>query len=118
MQIKLTSRQKGCLEEAFRRFECFAVRRDSKKWTLEDMQEAWTGLGVPSSYKAVKEAGFMKPLEGKENGEKRGKRWVGYDTWYLLTETGAKIVLKWHEMGFKCEGYEAPKGMPNEIEVN
>jgi len=82
------------LVEALRRFECFAVRRDHLKWTLEDLQKAWTGLGSPTSYKAVYEAGLMKPHDGQMPHRRSG--------WWVLTERAAKIVLAWHNAGHNC----------------
>jgi hypothetical protein len=94
MKYKLTAPQHRMLCEALRRFECFAVRRDGKKWKLADLQRAWTGLGPRSWYKSAVDGGYMRILDN------------GYaprvSCWWLLTEAGAKIVLHWHKSGYTC----------------
>lgn len=72
---RLPSKVRWVFDEARRRFEFFG-KRDGK--TLE---EAWVGLGYPSTYKAGVQAGFFRPL-----GDRATPRIL---TWYLLTEAGA-----------------------------
>ncbi len=92
--------------EALRRFECFAVRRDGKKWNLSDLQKAWTGLGFPSYYKPAVKGGYIHTL----HDEPTVPRCMG---WYLLTEKGAKVVLEWHKQGYACiEGGYTMKNNP------
>jgi hypothetical protein len=112
VNVKLDLYVYGCLKEAFRRFECFANR----PWTIENIQKAMTGLGLPSDYQQAVTQGYMTPLNGKMNGEKKGKKWIEHETWFLLTENGAKIILDWHTAGFKCKEYEAP-AVPRNIKI-
>jgi hypothetical protein len=96
--FRLGNVQHGLLCEALRRFECFAVRRDGRKWTPDDLLRAWTGLGTRSEYRPVIDAGLMQIASCT------APRCIG---WWSLTETGAEIVLAWHEAGFGCgNGYE------------
>lgn len=62
------------MEEARRRFESFGLRQGR---TLKD---AWTGLGFPSEYKSVVEAGLMTPVGGKTTPRVLN--------WYRLTPKG------------------------------
>lgn len=109
MKYKLTMQQFLLLCEAFRRFECFAVRKDNCKWDVKAMQEPWTGLGTRSQYTPLSDNGLMKQVH---NGQRIGL------VWWQLTEAGANIVLAWHNAGYgynskhelnfqpplKCEG--------------
>jgi len=91
----------ACLTEAFRRFECFRVRQDGKQWTLQDIQAAWTGLGmVKDGYGIACDEGFMKRAHTPN---------PPHDEWWVLTEKGARVILQWHTLGYSCEGYEAPE---------
>lgn len=90
--------------EALCRFECFAVRRDQRKWTIEDLTKAWTGLGSRSKYKPAVDKGFMESTHGRNDR---------YDCWWNLTKAGAEIVLAWHTAGYDCgDGYELKKTPP------
>ena len=91
MKYKLTMRQFLLLCEAFRRFECFAVRKDNCKWDVKAMQESWTGLGTKSQYIPVSDNGLMKQIH---NGQRIGL------VWWQLTESGANIILAWHNAGY------------------
>lgn len=105
--FNLGRRQHFLLCEALRRFECFAVRNDKRKWTLSDLQAAWTGLGTATTYKPVVDAGFMKVATTPN---------PGFVTWWGLTEKGARIVLAWHKAGFTCgNGYELQKTPPAKL---
>ena len=94
MKYNLGTNQHRLLVEALRRFELFAVIRDGRNWTLEDLQLAWTGLGTETDYKPVSKV-FMKPAT---TGAPR------CNLWWCLTEKGARIVLHWHEKGYGCHG--------------
>jgi len=93
---RLGNTQHALLCEALRRFECFAVRRDGRKWTPTDLQRAWTGLGTRSEYRPAIDAGLMR---GAPCTSPPAPGCMG---WWSLTETGAQIVLAWHEAGFGC----------------
>ena len=100
-KFRLGNAQHGLLCEALRRFECFAVRRDKCRWTPDDLLRAGTGLGTRSEYRPVIDAGLMR---GAACTLSPAPRCIG---WWSLTETGARIVLAWHEAGFGCNnGYE------------
>jgi hypothetical protein len=90
MKYKLTVSQHLLLCEAFRRLECFSVRRNGCKWELKAMQDQWTGLGTKTLYKPAVDHGFMKRV----SPDRRGM------AWWQLTELGAKIVLAWHNAGY------------------
>lgn len=109
--IKLTSSQYHLLCEALRRFECFAVRRDNRKWRIGDLRAAWTGLGYASDYKSVVDAGLMVSVHGI---------WPRAIGWYQLTEKGARIILQWHKAGYKCgkRNYELTVRPPRSYEIN
>lgn len=92
------------LEEAFRRFECFAVERYGAKWNKKDVMYAWTGLMYPSQAKRVIQDGYMKPVHSEH------KRCLA---WYQLTEKGANVILDWHKRGVYCEDYGTPSNCPN-----
>ncbi len=74
----LTKTQRLLLLEAALRYEKFE-KRNGKSLT-----NAWTGLGVWSSYKPAYERGFMVPLGGRIT--------KGICMWWVLTPTGAAIV--------------------------
>jgi len=84
----MTNQAFECLQEAHRRFEQFAVKQDGKKWTMDDLQKAWTGCGFQTEYKDAWKAGLMEPLR---------KPVARAMSWWTLTEEGAKIVLQWHK---------------------
>lgn len=99
---KIPSKAYPLLVEALRRFECFAVRRDGKEWTMADLQSVCTGLGTATDYKPAVNQDLMKVV----NPNKR------YYCWWTLTEKGAKIVLYWHEQGYGCgDGWQV-QGFP------
>ena len=79
---KLTSRQRSLLLEAKRRYTLFSPREG-----LEDLADAWTGLGHRSDYKPVLDAGLMEWVF-----QEPYPRCMG---WLRLTESGAKIVQAW-----------------------
>lgn len=92
------------LVEALRRFECFAVRRDGKKWTKEDLMNAWIGLGTEADYRPTVEAGLMRIAVGASYPDR------GCMGWWGLTERGANIIYRWHKRGFGCKNsYEIKK---------
>lgn len=97
-KYSLTAACHGLLCEALRRYEAFAVRRDGKKWTLEDMTDTWTGLGSTADYRAAVSVGLMKhgPRAGTPQRD-------SHNTWWSLTGAGAEIVLAWHNKGFGCK---------------
>ena len=65
---------------------------------MDDLLRAWTGLGTRSEYRPVIDAGLMRIASCT------APRCIGG---WSLTETGARIVLAWHEAGFGCSnGYE------------
>lgn len=79
------------LIEALRRFECFAVPRDGRKWKLKDLQHTWTGLGTYTEYKKAIEEGYMT-YANKPNPR--------HSQWWKLTEKGAQMLLEWHKAGY------------------
>lgn len=79
--VRLTSCAEWCLWEALRRYQNFGLR-DGK--TLE---QAWTGLGAPSTYKDVVKAGVMVPACGPERARA--------SNWYRLTPLGIRVMLAW-----------------------
>jgi hypothetical protein len=98
---RLGTAQHRLLCEALRRFECFAARRDGRRWTPMDLVGAWTGLGTRSEYRAAVDAGLMR---GAACTSPPAPRCTG---WFSLTETGAQIVLAWHKAGYGCgDGFE------------
>ena len=104
---RLTSAQHRLLCEAIRRFECFAVHRDCRKWTRRDLLRAWTGLGTTAEYRPVIDAGLMR---GAPCTSPPGR---GYMGWWSLTEAGARIVLDWHKAGYGCgQGYDLERIPP------
>lgn len=94
MSYRLKTNEYELLVEALRRFECFAVRRDKKTWTLEDLTTAWTGMGSMTTYRPAMEAKLMEPATPSATS--------GRDGWWRLTARGAEIVLGWHALGFGC----------------
>lgn len=93
---RITKRAKSIhdvLCEALRRFEHFAVERDGKHWTMDDIVQAWTGLGTcgRNDYGAALEDGFMQRAHPANSP---------YDEWRRLTERGDAIVLAWHDAGY------------------
>lgn len=90
----LSQKQHMFLVDALRRYECFTVRSGNGKWNLADLQKALTGLGYKTEFKPVTEAGLMVV---------NGKYAPRCYRWYRLTEAGAKIVLRWHKQGYKCD---------------
>jgi hypothetical protein len=110
--IVLTAAQHRVLCEALRRFECFGVRSDGRRWTIEDMQQGWTGLGPPSVYRAAVGAAYMRTTHLPEIPR--------VSNWYSLTETGAKIVLAWHKAGYGCppNEYTLAKTPPRTVEIH
>lgn len=101
--MRLTQNQHWLLCEALRRFECF--HRD-QKWTIKNLTEAWTGLGSKTNYKPVLNAGLMVIA---------GTYYKGVSNWFRLTNTGAKIVKKWHDAGYVCKNYELVSMPPLEV---
>ncbi len=71
-----------CFEEARRRWESFASRHPAK-YTLDD---AWLGLGVPSQYRKIVDAGYMTALHGRA-GVHGTPRILN---WYKLTPAGVE----------------------------
>jgi|CXWL01.1.fsa_nt_gi hypothetical protein len=85
------------LVEALRRFECFGVAEGRVTWCIDDLVNLkWTVLAYASEMRKTTAQGYMVVAGHYE------KRCLG---WYQLTEKGAKIVLKWHEMGVHCFDY-------------
>jgi hypothetical protein len=108
---KLSQRQHVLLIEALRRFDCFAVRQDKRKWNLANLQIALTGLGSPSEYKAVTSKGLMMSHRDPETPRVMN--------WYRLTERGAKIVLAWYQAGFHCDGgWEVNRKPPITVDID
>jgi hypothetical protein len=103
---KLGESAHDMLCEALRRFECFAVRQDRRKWTISHLMNAWTGLGSRTTYKWAIDAGLMTvaPRTTVQANP-------GHTSWWSLTEEGARIVLAWHNAGFVCgkdaKGYDS-----------
>ena len=115
MKIILSLREMDQLREALRRHECFNVKEDRNRdskigWNLEDLQRYWTGLEFKSQYIDSIKAGYMM-FDGYVEPRTQG--------WLKLTEKGAKIVLAWHNMGYKCSGngYELNEILPMIIEI-
>ncbi len=77
-----------CLIEALRRYHSFHPG--------EPITKAWTGLGMPSAYKAVCAAGYMQPVVAPR------AKCLG---WYTLTEAGAAQVLKLANEGIAVRDY-------------
>lgn len=65
-----------CFEEARRRWESFGSR-DGKT-----LATAWLGLGTPSQYRRIVDAGLMQPLGGKVSPRVLN--------WWLLTPAGVE----------------------------
>jgi len=100
-KFRLGNAQHRLLCEALRRFECFAVRQNGRKWTPSDLLWAWTGLGTRSEYWSAINAGLMRGAPCTSPPAPR------CDGWWSLTEAGARIVLAWHKAGYRCgDGYE------------
>lgn len=106
----LKSDTHGCLCEALRRFECFAVKGSHGRfrWNLADIQRAWTGLGYKTEYKQAVADGYMIPLRHQTIQPR-------CLTWFTLTEKGARIILYWHRKGFKCEDHELKTTPPMKV---
>lgn len=85
----LTSRQHVLLYEALRRFLNFHPD--------EDLLHAWTGLGVPSTYKPAVDAGLMEVVHPPTEPR--------IIAWWRLTPRGAAVVAEWVSAGCKSETY-------------
>lgn len=98
------------LVEALRRFVFFAIKRDGAKWTLDDVKNAWTGLGTSDAYETASRLGFMKTVD--DNPTPR------VANWWQLTEAGAKILLHWKKnRSFSAKDFEITKRPPRRIPV-
>lgn len=79
--VKLTDGALWCLSEAVRRYKNFAVR-DGKS-----IEEAWLGLGTPSTYRDAIKVGVMAPACGRNTPRVLN--------WYKLTPLGIKVMAAW-----------------------
>lgn len=91
-KIKLRAAQHSLLLEALRRRQLHEGKTDP----LKPLEQDWTGLGFPSEYKPVVEAGLMEGVHGET---------ARVMNWYRLTAKGALIVQKWLD-----EGYDFDEG--------
>jgi hypothetical protein len=77
-EIKLTKAQKVIMLEAANRYLLHNFDKP--------IEECLLGLGSPSTYKCVQQAGLMKPLNGKVNPRTAN--------WWYVTPNGAKVIKK------------------------
>jgi hypothetical protein len=89
--VYLRKHEYGCLVEALRRRQRF---NDLNK----SVTDQWTGLGCKGEYKQAVEAGYMKVATSLN---------PGHQTWWKLTEKGARVVCYWFGLGFGYSKIEA-----------
>ena len=101
------SQTHSAMLESLRRYECFCVRSDGKRWDLEDMANpnSWVGHGATTYYKAAVEAGVMRRATGNGGYDVGPEK--GASGWWAFTEEGARIALAWHWAGYKCGEHDS-----------
>ena len=91
--IRLRKDEYGCLVEALRRHSRFFTNPSGGP----AITSHWTGLGSATTYKQAVEAGYMT-LATASN--------PGHDTWWRLTEKGAKVICFWLGAGYDYKKVE------------
>lgn len=79
-----------CLVEALRRRQRFNDLKQS-------IDAQWTGLGTASTYKQAVQGGYMVVATARN---------PGHNTWWQLTEKGARVVAYWLGQGYTFERIE------------
>jgi len=104
--MKLTSKQKRLLLEAF--------RRNSMKHSYELSKPIlcrWLGLGTEAAYRPVLQAGLMRWWDGR----KPAKRCMG---WLCLTEKGLEVLFDSYPEFQRDLEYRSKKPFDNYVLAN
>ena len=92
--LQLRNSEYGVLVEALRRRSRFFGNPSGGPSIIEQ----WTGLGSANTYRQAVEAGYMICAADLN---------LGYDTWWKLTEKGARIISFWIGQGWNHTRIEA-----------